>query len=134
MTDDVKHPHRVRMELPAGGGVILEPLCALCQEVNDAITCPICTRLFCVDGCFEVHFNARDSYDNELAIRTFLRTPEAHALLSAAFADVKKENGDPVDWRHGLTCEDCNAELRDRIVHLLLDGVADIRAEAGACE
>lgn len=130
----VKHPHRVRAELPSGG-VLLEPVCALCHEVNDAVSCPICDRLFCVEACFEVHLNARDSYDSEDAIRTFLRTPEAHALLSTAFADVKKENGEPVDWRHALTCEDCNADLRDTIVRLLLEGVDEIRVEeAATCE
>lgn len=132
MNDDVKHPHRVRDELPNGGGVLLEPLCALCREATDAITCPICERLFCLDGCFEVHFNARDKYDSEEAVRAFLRTSTAHAMLSAAFQDRKKENGEPVDWRHGLTCEDCNAELRDLVVELLLDTAHGFQHEEAA--
>ncbi len=129
---NVKQPHRVRLELPDGGGVVLEPVCAFCHEDGDSILCPICDRLFCFEGCcFEVHLNARDSLDAPEAIRAFLRTPTAHALLEQAFAGAGDKT---IDWRHGLTCENCNAELRDIIVELLRERVHVLPTSAEICK
>jgi hypothetical protein len=109
-------PHRVVGELANGQGVILEPVCVLCGEVNEAIACPICTRVFCVELCFGVHFTARDSLDAPDRIDVFLRTQTAHELLDATITDEK------LDWRHGLTCDNCRPSLREMVTEALVTG------------
>jgi hypothetical protein len=118
--------YRVIAELPDGNGVIIEPLCELCCEANPAITCPICNRTFCVELCFGVHFNARDSKDAPDKIDAFLRTQQAHNLLDAMIEDKK------VDWRHALTCDNCKPMLHEAAMRLLVDGA--YLAIAEACE
>jgi len=109
-------PHRVIGELANGQGVILEPLCALCGEANEAIECPVCSRVFCVELCFGVHFQARDSFDAPDRVDLFLRTKTAHDLLDATITDEK------LDWRHGLTCENCRPDLRNMVMQALVTG------------
>jgi hypothetical protein len=111
-------PHRVVGELANGQGVILEPLCVLCGEANEAVACPICDRTFCVELCFGVHFTARDSFDAPDRIDTFLRTQTAHELLDAACIDEKMK----IDWRHGLTCDNCRPSLREMAMEALIEG------------
>ncbi len=110
-------PHRIVAELADGKGVIVEPVCVLCEEANEAIACPVCSRVFCVELCFGVHFQARDSFDAPDRIDAFLRTKTAHDLLDASLQDKD------VDWRHGLTCENCRPDLRELAVIALIDGV-----------
>lgn len=72
-----KQSHRVRYELANGGGVVLEELCALCQEpTSNSILCPVCGRLFCAEACYGVHLIARDELDPEEALAKIF-TPEA---------------------------------------------------------
>lgn len=109
-------PHRVVAELTDGKGVLLEPVCVLCGEANEAIACPVCTRVFCIELCFGVHFQARDSFDAPDHIDAFLRTPAAHALLDATLQDKN------VDWRHGLACDNCRPAVRELVLVALVDG------------
>lgn len=109
-------PHRVVAELANGQGVILEPVCVLCGEANEAIACPVCTRVFCVELCFGVHFQARDAFDAPDRIDAFLRTKTAHDLLDATITDEK------MDWRHGLTCDNCRPALREMVMEALVTG------------
>lgn len=109
-------PHRVVAELANGQGVILEPVCVLCGEANEAIACPVCTRVFCVELCFGVHFTARDAFDAPDRIDAFLRTKTAHELLDATITDEK------IDWRHGLTCDNCRPGLREMVMEALVTG------------
>lgn len=92
----LKHPHAVRYELPNGGGVLLEPVCALCgdpmRSVADLMTitdqrlrphdwhrggikCSVCDRSFCADPCYSVHLSARDRFDSDEAIAAHQQTP-----------------------------------------------------------
>lgn len=107
-------PYRVIAELPEGAGVWIEHVCVLCGEANEAIECPICQRVFCVELCFDVHFNARDTLDAPDKIDAFLRTAKAHEILDTML------NGQNVDWRHGLTCDNCRIDLREITVQTLL--------------
>lgn len=109
-------PYHVVAELPDGNGVWIEEACVLCGEANPAIACPICTRVFCVELCFGVHFQARDAFDAPDRVDTFLRTKTAHDLLDATINDEK------LDWRHGLTCENCRPDLRDMVTRALVTG------------
>lgn len=119
MSENPSQPHRIVAELANGGGVIIEPLCVLCGEANEAIACPICGRVLCIELCFGVHFNARDSYDAPDRIDAFLRTPQAHNLLDWATRDVKDPKD--ADWRHGLTCDDCRPNLRELMLTTLVE-------------
>ena len=110
-------PHRVVAELADSKGVLLEPVCVLCSEVNTAILCPVCGRVFCAELCFGVHFTARDEFDAPDRIDAFLRTKTAHELMDA----VEREKD--TDWRHGLTCEDCRPDLREAVLQALIAGV-----------
>lgn len=111
-----KHPYHIVAELPDGAGIWIEDVCVLCGEVNAAINCPICHRTLCVELCFGVHFNARDTHDAPDRIDAFLRTPKAHELLDTML------EGQNVDWRHGLTCDNCRVDLREVLVRVLVDG------------
>lgn len=117
--------YHVIAELPDGAGIWIEYACELCGEVNPAIECPICGRVFCVELCFGVHFNARDTQDAPDKIDAFLRTARAHELLDATV-------GDDVDWRHGLSCDNCRVDLRELVLRSLVTG-AKIAVE-DACE
>jgi len=108
---------RVVVELANGGGVIVEPLCALCGEANQAIECPICKRVLCTEMCFEVHLNARDSADGVDRVDAFLRTEHAYKLL-----DIALREKDP-EWVHGLTCDNCKPQLRVIAMHVLVESV-----------
>lgn len=125
--NDLKHPHRVRAELPAGGGVLVELVCALCHDAHaSSITCPICQRLFCIEGCFEVHLNARDAYESDAAIDQFMMSP-----AGKAFRDLI-ENADEdgvVDWQHVRSCEDCGAETRETLIETIFEWLHDVRQE-----
>ncbi|MEX2716776.1 MAG: hypothetical protein Q6370_010785 [Candidatus Sigynarchaeota archaeon] len=95
--------------------------CALCGEKKDAMRCPICKRVFCLELCFDVHFNARDSEDAPDRIDAFLQTRAASELLDAA-AEVFRRNAyasEGFDWRHGLSCDRCRSKLREIVVHVL---------------
>jgi len=109
----LKQPTRVRLELPDGGGVIIEDVCALCHESVDSIRCPICQRLFCAELCYGVHLNARDEFDTEEAIDAFLHSPLGRKLVEEAFRDVE------VDWKHARECSNCNHELHLGLVDAL---------------
>lgn len=122
-------PHRVIAELP--NGVWLEPVCALCRESGDMTTCVICDRMFCASLCYGVHLNARDEHDAPDRVDAFLRSPEAYELLDLAFegASYKTRDGRPFDWRHGLSCDDCRADLREIVMQMLCDCAIVLRSE-----
>jgi hypothetical protein len=107
------------LELPDGGGVVIEPICALCHGVEDAMTCPICGRLFCADGCFEVHLNARDALDSREAVDKFLASPDAVPFkqLVDEYSETK------IDWLHTRNCDDCRAEMHQVLVSVLVEGL-----------
>lgn len=110
-----KNPYHIIAELPENAGIWVEPVCELCGEVNQAINCPVCSRTFCIELCFGVHFNARDTHDAADKIDAFLRTPKAHELLDTMLRDQD------CDWRHGLSCDNCRNDLREVLVHVLVD-------------
>lgn len=127
MSEDLNHPYRIVAELPEGGGVWVEHVCVLCGEVNEAISCPICARVFCIELCFGVHFTARDTHDAPDKIDAFLRTEKAHEILDTML------QGQDCDWRHGLSCDNCRPDLREVVIQLLQQG-AKIAVSDDACE
>ncbi len=115
-------PHRVRLELPDGGGVVLEPVCALCNDVApDTIHCPICSRVFCAEGCFEVHLNARDAGDSTEAFDKFLVSPEAQPFRQM----IEECSEHKVDWQHSRDCPNCRPELQAMLAELLVGAFKD---------
>ena len=54
-------------ELPDGHGVLLKPVCGLCEEplTENPTVCTFCQRSFCPD-CFAVHLIARDALDADM--------------------------------------------------------------------
>jgi hypothetical protein len=122
-----QQPHRVRFELPNGGGVVLEIVCALCRETpsTDTICCPICDRVFCAEACFEVHLNARDALDSNDAFDRFVMSPEA-----APFREVIEEESEhKVDWQHTRDCPNCRPEMQAMLSALLVDAFRDAAQE-----
>jgi hypothetical protein len=125
-------PHRLRLELP-GGGVVLEPVCALCEDVTSAsVTCPICDRMFCLEPCFEVHLHARDAFESRDAIERFLASPDGQPFRSLVEEHVITHGAKPVDWAHARDCDDCRSFVHEVLMHVLVEALQD--AELQECE